>query len=104
MKGLKIVLISSLIVLSASFVQAQIIVKAKPSAPKVVVVKPNKPGRDYIWIGGRWKVGPNNTYVWVAGSWMQARKGFVWVPGKWRKVRGGWRWVPGYWRKSRGVR
>lgn len=100
----KIIFTSSLIILSTGLLQAQIVVKAKPKRSKVVVVKPNKPGPNYIWIDGHWQAGPNNNYVWVAGSWVKARAGAVWVAGKWKRVRTGWRWIPGHWKKVHAVR
>ena len=75
MKRLKIILIGSLIFLIANTVNAQLIVRVKTPAPKVVVVKPAKPGLNYIWVEGHWK-----------------------------KVRGGKQWIPGYWKKTKRIR
>ena len=76
---------------------AQIIVKIKPRAPKVVVVhKKHRP--NYIWVEGHWKVNRYGKYVWVEGHWVKKRHGYVWVNGHWKKVRSGWIWVPGHWK------
>ena len=66
--------------------------------PPVAEVAPASPGPGYVWIAGyhRWD---GARYVWVGGRWEigpspRAR----WVPGHWRHDRGGWTWVPGHWR------
>ncbi|MCK4664476.1 MAG: YXWGXW repeat-containing protein [Bacteroidales bacterium] len=78
---------------------AQIVVKVKPVRPKVVVVKPARPGQNFIWVDGYWKTGPNNNYVWVKSHWKKNRKGHNWIPGHWKKVRSGWKWIPGHWKR-----
>ncbi len=76
---------------------AQIIVKVRPKAPKVVIV-PHKARPNHVWIAGHWKVNKSGRYVWVKGHWVKKRHGYVWVNGHWKKVRGGWIWVPGHWK------
>ena len=41
-----------------------------PPPPRYEVV-PVSPGRDYVWVGGRW-------------AWRPERHHHVWVPGAWR--------------------
>jgi len=80
--------------------QAQVVVAVKPARPDVVVVKPAKARRGYIWVDGHWKYNKRtNRYVWVKGGWVRARRGFVYVPGRWVKAPAGFKWVPGTWRR-----
>ncbi len=92
--------IVALIFLSAAFMpaRAQIVVKTKPLRPRVVVVKPAKPGSNYVWIEGHWVV-KNHRYVWKKGRWVKARAHQKWLNGHWKKNRRGWVWVPGRWMK-----
>ena len=79
---------------------AQVVVKIKPARPKVVVVKPPKPGPKHVWINGHWKWSKKRKeYIWVKGYWLKPKKGRAWVPGHWEKVPGGFKWVPGHWRR-----
>ncbi len=91
------IFISALLVGQAN---AQILVVKKPNKPKVLVVKTAKPGPNYKWIDGHWKV-HNNKYVWTKAHWVKARKHHVWIPGHWKNVRKGWKWIPGHWKKLR---
>jgi len=76
----------------------QVVVKVRPPAPRVVV-KPVKPGRNFVYISGYWKWNPRrNRYVWVDGSWVRSRPGYVYVTGRWRRVNRGFVWVPGRWK------
>ncbi len=79
---------------------AQIIIAKKPNKPKVLVVRTAKPGTNYKWIDGHWKV-YNNRYTWTKGHWAKARKHHVWIPGHWKEVPKGWKWIPGHWKKLR---
>ncbi len=76
---------------------AQVIIKVKPKAPKVVVVH-KKARPNHVWIAGHWKVNRYGKYVWVGGHWVKKRHGYIWINGHWKKVRGGWVWVPGHWK------
>lgn len=80
---------------------AQVVVKRKPAAPKVVVVKSKRPSARHIWVAGHWKWNPRRKqYVWVDGKWFRPKKGHVYVAGRWKQTRGGYVWVSGYWRKG----
>lgn len=89
----------TLVVLFAftSVSSAQLVVVKKPVRPKVIVVKPSKPGKDYVWIDGHWKDNGKN-YVWVKGHWVKGKHNKVWIKGRWKRNRGGWIWVAGYWK------
>jgi hypothetical protein len=77
---------------------AQVVVKEKPTSPKVIIVKPDRPGQDHVWIDGHWKWNKKlRKYVWIRGGWVKARRGHVWVPGKWQELPDGWKWIPGRW-------
>lgn len=87
----------ALILVMTAGAQGQVIVKVKPVAPKVVVVKKVRPAGK-IWIKGHWKWSPRqHRYVWVKGRHMKVRRNHVWVSGRWKQVRGGWLYVPGRW-------
>lgn len=81
-----------------------VVVQDAPAPP--VVLKPPKPGPDYVWVSGhyRWSGGQ---YAWVKGRWVAMQAGSVWVPGhyQWR-VEGRWKvrvWVPGHWQRGGGA-
>lgn len=65
--------------------------------PGKVVVKPLKPGPNYVWVAGHWSW-KGGRYHWVNGHWLKKKRGKVWVAGHWKKKRGRWIWVPGHWR------
>jgi len=98
---MKKLMFSSLIVLILSGfslqTNAQVIIKVRPKAPKVVVVH-KKARPNHIWITGHWKVNRFGKYVWTKGYWVKKRHGSICVSGHWKKVRRGWTWVPGHWR------
>ncbi|MCA9735427.1 YXWGXW repeat-containing protein [candidate division KSB1 bacterium] len=73
-------------------------VKVNPPSRKVVVVKPEKPHHDSIWINGAWRW-TGHKYVWNNGYWPAPRKGFVWISGHWAKAPKGWHWIEGHWKR-----
>jgi hypothetical protein len=99
MNTIKILIIALLLSYAAS-ANASLVVKIKPVRPKLVVVKPAKPGKNYVWISGHW-VKKNKKYVWSQGRWVKTRPGKVWVAGHWKSLKGGWVWIPGHWYKIR---
>ncbi len=40
-------------------------------------------GYRYVWIGGRWVVGPARAGVWIPGHWQWNGYRYVWVPAHW---------------------
>ena len=79
-------------------VNSQVIIKVKPVKPKVVVVKPAKPGPNHIWKDEHWQWNPKKKeYVWIEGHWIKRKKGKNWIPGHWKKVPAGCKWIPGHW-------
>jgi len=63
-----------------------------------VEVRTVSPSSRHIWIGGfhRWD---GKAYIWVPGRWdLGPRPGAVWVPGHWKNTRPGWEWIEGHWR------
>ena len=81
--------------------QAQVVVAVKPARPKVVVVKPARARRGYIWVDGHWKWNKRTkNYTWVKGRWVRARRGFTYVPGRWVAAPGGFKWVAGHWKRG----
>ena len=78
-------------------VQAQVIVKVRPMAPKVAV-RPVMPGRGLVWIEPEWCWNKRlKTYEWREGRWVKPRHRAVWISGHWAELPGGYRWEPGYW-------
>ncbi len=97
---IRITFVFLILFLFSSFANAQIVVVKKPIRQKVVVVKPAKPGKKYVWIGGHWAV-RSGKYVWKKGKWAKKKTGKNWVSGHWKKVPAGWKWIPGHWRVIR---
>lgn len=78
-------------------VRAAVYVPTGPPAPVSEVVTVS-PGPGYIWIPGyhQWN---GSAYVWVGGRWdIGPRPNARWVGGRWRHSGRGWYWVPGHWR------
>jgi hypothetical protein len=97
----KLVLIPLLLLSFAFASQAQVIVKIKPVAPKVVIVKPAAPSSRHIWIDGHWKWDKiQKQYVWVEGYWIKQKRGHAWVDGHWLDTPNGFKWVPGHWKRN----
>lgn len=98
-------LLSLIIVCGALFLYSesslsQVVVKVKPANPKVVVVKPLKPGPKHIWVDGHWRWDKKRKeYIWIKGHWSKPKKGHAWIPGHWKKVPGGFKWIPGHWKR-----
>jgi len=81
-----------------STAQAQVVVKAKPVRPKVVVVKGRAPRRGMVWVDGHWSWNKRNMrYIWVKGRWAAPPRGKAWTVGSWKRSRKGWVYVPGRW-------
>jgi hypothetical protein len=90
--------------LSAALPLAQISVHigidAPPPPPRAeVVVERNRPGPDYVWIGGYWDGSPGH-YSWVNGRWDHPPHAHAtWFAPHWERdhdghyhqVRGEWR-------------
>ncbi|HSE63773.1 MAG TPA: hypothetical protein VLG15_09215 [Thermoanaerobaculia bacterium] len=41
-------------------------------------------GRAYVWVPGRWELGPRPGVVWVAGHWKNTPDGWEWIEGRWK--------------------
>lgn len=68
-----------------------------PPSPKKII-RPLKPGANYIWISGHWKWS-GGQYVWVSGHWTKPRPGKIWISGHWKKRGHRWVWTRGHWKK-----
>ena len=74
------------------------VVIAKPARPKVIVKRPNRSRRGYIWTEGYWQWSNfYNNYIWIEGNWRLIKKGHHWMSGYWEVSPGGFFWVEGYW-------
>jgi hypothetical protein len=75
---------------------------APPPPPRrEVVVERERPGPDYVWVGGYWGGSPGH-YEWVPGRWDRPPHGHEharWVAPHWERDRGGnYVMVKGEWR------
>ena len=41
-------------------------------------------GAAYVWVPGRWEIGPRPHARRVEGHWRHGRRGWFWVEGHWR--------------------
>lgn len=79
---------------------AQVVVKVRPNRPNVIVKKPAKVKRGYVWVAGNWKWDKRRKkYIWVKGRQVKARRGYKYTPGHWVAVNGGSKWVAGRWKR-----
>jgi hypothetical protein len=64
-----------------------------------VIVERDRPGPDYVWVGGFWDGTPGH-YVWVAGHWDRPPRAHAqWIAPHWDKDHDGhYRQVRGEWR------
>lgn len=94
-------LLVGIILLACFTSNAQVLVRAKPVSPKVVVVKSKRPSSKHVLVKGHWKW--NNKikkYKWVNARWVRPKNGYVWVAGSWKNKPNGFIWKEGYWRKA----
>lgn len=74
-------------------------VYVRVAPPRAIVeVRPAAPSVRHVWVGGfhRWD---GRAYVWVPGRWsLGPRPGVVWVAGHWKNTPHGWEWIEGHWR------
>ena len=94
----KAALIAAALFVFSGTAQAKVVVKVRPPAVKVTVVKTKSPYKNGVWVTGRWHWN-GRKHVWVKGYWKKPRYGHVWVAGHWAKRRSGWVWVPGHWKR-----
>ncbi len=94
------ILFIGLVIFTIQQANAQIIVRIKPHAPKVVLIKTKAPLKGFVWREGHWKI-HKNKYVWVKGHWVKKRRNHVWVKGYWKHMNRGWVWVPGRWTRKK---
>ena len=74
------------------------VVVVKPNRPKVILKRPVKTRKDYIWVEGHWQWSNfYGEYIWIQGKWMRQRRGYHWMPGFWEVSLGGFIWREGYW-------
>jgi len=80
-------------------VSVNIQIDAPPPPPRQeVVVERERPGPDYVWVGGYWGGAPGH-YAWVAGHWDRPPHGHGhWVAPRWENHNGHYVQVKGEWR------
>ncbi|MBV8841626.1 MAG: YXWGXW repeat-containing protein [Bryobacterales bacterium] len=73
-------------------------VRTPPPPPRSTAVIGRPPGPGFVWTPGFYRWSGRN-YVWVGGRWRRPpRRGAVWMPPVWRPGPGGWTFVAGRWR------
>ena len=78
--------------------QQVVVVHKRPPAPRREV-RPRRPSRRHVWVGGHWRW-RRGRYVWVRGYWQVPPRGRAhWVAAHWRRHRGDWVFVAGRWRR-----
>jgi len=71
------------------------VLQEAPPPPLTETVVVERPGPDYVWIGGEWVW--NGRWFWRAGYW-SFHPGGIWVEGGWSRGPRGWYHSPGRWR------
>ena len=96
MKKILRILMTVMVLVAATSVNAQLVIKIRPVAPRIVRVA--APSPRHIWVDEDWRW-ENNRYVYNGGRWMEPPVGYArWVPGHWKETRRrGWVWKPGHW-------
>ncbi len=97
MKRKLLLAVTSVVLLGASAVYAEVVVRVAPPAA-IVETRPAAPGAGYVWVPGyhQWD---GARYNWTAGTWVQApHPGARWVAHRWVRRHGGWVLVEGHWR------
>ncbi|MBK8727374.1 MAG: YXWGXW repeat-containing protein [Holophagaceae bacterium] len=78
-------------------------IRVAPQAPPRprIEVRPARPGRAHVWIGGYWDR-QNDQWAWAPGRWDQPqRRGSSWVRPRYRREGSAWRYDPGHWSHER---
>jgi len=74
------------------------VVTSRPHHNHVIVKKPNRVRRGYIWIDGYWQWSIfYNRYIWIDARWEPVQRDHHWVAGYWEVTPGGFFWVEGCW-------
>ena len=96
-KYLKIIIVLFVIAMNSSSAYAQLVIRVRPAAPRVVRIA--APSPRHVWIEEDWAL-RNNAYAYTGGRWAEPPAGYsVWVPGHWKQTpRRGWVWKPGRWK------
>ena len=73
--------------------------EAPPPPYQEIVVERDRPGRDYIWVGGYWSWSHGH-HVWVGGHWDRPpHPGAVWIEPRWERRGNSYAFVQGFWRE-----
>jgi len=82
-------------------ISLNIVLEAPPPPPQRDVIVGERPGPDYVWIGGYWDGAPGH-YAWVGGRWARPPHPHgQWNPPHWDKDRDGhYHQTKGEWRDS----
>jgi len=78
-------------------------VRVAPDAPPPVrvEVRPYRPSRNHVWIGGYWDR-QDDRWAWAPGRWEEpGQRGSRWVRPQYRREYGSYRYEPGHWSHQR---
>lgn len=71
--------------------------------PIRVEVRPERPDRSHVWIGGYWDR-RGDQWDWAPGRWERpSQRGSSWIKPRYRRERDAWRYDPGHWSHQRVV-
>ena len=74
----------------------EVVITRPPPAPQVEIVGP-APGPDHVWVPGCWEW--RGAWVWVGGRWAIGPHPHAhYVPGRWNRHGHSYVWIRGYWR------
>jgi hypothetical protein len=74
-------------------------IRVAPDAPPRprVEVRPMRPSRNHVWIGGYWDR-QDDRWAWAPGRWEQpAERNHRWVKPRYQREGGAYRYEPGHW-------
>jgi hypothetical protein len=74
-------------------------IRVSPDAPPPprVEVRPSRPGRNHVWIGGYWDR-QDDRWAWAPGRWEEpAERNHHWIKAKYHREYGSYRYEPGHW-------
>jgi WXXGXW repeat (2 copies) len=92
----KLLLLSAVVLFTASTSNAQIEVNIRPARPHYE--RTAAPGHGYVWVDEDWRE-VNGKYEFAGGHWVKPpRPNQRWVPGHWDHGHHGQVWRPGHWR------
>ena len=78
-------------------------IRVAPDAPPRprVEVRPARPSRNHVWIGGAWDR-RDDRWAWAPGRWeVPAERSHRWIKPRYHRDRDSYRYEPGHWSHQR---